>query len=570
MRRTRPTDAIRTPALALALAAAALAGCGGGGSGAAAPPAEAAAPAPGAPAPGTPTAGAPAPTPAPAPAPAAGAVTAGPGCTLQYLLTASPLLSGADPLLGQQWHLRNLGQNGATPGEDLRVVPAWTTTRGAGVRVAVVDDAIEVTHAELRPNLVEGASRSYRAGNPNPAWPLPCVAGESHGTAVAGLVAARDDNAVGGAGVAPRASLVAFDALSSGLDTDIADALTRANDVNLVYQNSWGSPDDGALHPAEAAFTEAIRSGTANGRGGLGSVFVFSGGNGGCYARRNVVGRPCVDDDSNYDGYVNQRGVVAVCAVDDAGRRPSYGEGGANLTVCAPSSGTRSGITTIALDNRTRTDFGGTSAAAPMVSGVVALMLAANPRLTWRDVRLILAKTARQNDPTDPGWTAGFGHRFNHLYGFGVVDAQAAVAEAGRWTSVGGSASLTTCGPYVRTPNLALRDPLAGGTLQPVSDAIAVGNCAITQIEWVELRLTAPHAYSGDLRVRLTSPAGQVSRLADGRVCAGGCGAYADWRFGSMRHLAEPAAGTWSLEVADTAADDVGTLASWSLVIHGR
>jgi subtilisin-like proprotein convertase family protein len=84
------------------------------------------------------------------------------------------------------------------------------------------------------------------------------------------------------------------------------------------------------------------------------------------------------------------------------------------------------------------------------------------------------------------------------------------------------------------------------------------------------VRLTAPHTYAGDLRVRLTSPAGQVSRLADGRVCAGGCGSYDGWRFGSMRHLAEPAAGTWTLEVADTAADDVGTLASWSLTIHGR
>jgi subtilisin-like proprotein convertase family protein len=103
-----------------------------------------------------------------------------------------------------------------------------------------------------------------------------------------------------------------------------------------------------------------------------------------------------------------------------------------------------------------------------------------------------------------------------------------------------------------------------------VSSAITVTGCGITRIEFVEIRLTAPHAYAGDLRVRLTSPSGTTSRLAEARACAGGCGSYANWRFGSMRHLDEPASGAWSLQVADDAPLDIGTFQSWSLVIHGR
>ncbi|MFN9776078.1 MAG: S8 family serine peptidase [Burkholderiales bacterium] len=560
----RPARLRPLTAVALALALAGLAACGGGSS-------SGDGGTPGTPGPsGTPATPVPVGTSATGTPPVGTTLSAGAGCTLSYTLTASPLISGAaDPLLAQQWHLRNTGQSGGTPGEDLRALDAWASGQGAGVRVAVVDDAIEVVHPDLQPNLVDGASRSYRAGNPFTSWPVPCTNDDEHGTAVAGLVLARDGNGAGGAGVAPRASLVAFDALASSLDVDVADALSRDADLNAIYQNSWGSPDNGALHPAEPVFEQAIESGVDTGRSGRGSVYVFAGGNGGCYGRSGPA--TCLVDDSNYDGYVNHRGVIAVCAVDDRGQRPGYGEPGANLTVCAPSSGASSAVTTTTLRGAYRNDFTGTSASTPMVSGVVALMLAANPNLSWRDVRLILASTARKVQPTDTDWTqrpgGGLGH--HHQYGFGVADAAAAVAAARTWDSVGGSSSMVSCGPFTATPNAALPDR-SGATVTPVSSAITVTGCGITRIEFVEIRLTAPHAYAGDLRVRLTSPSGTTSRLAEARACAGGCGSYANWRFGSMRHLDEPASGAWSLQVADDAPLDIGTFQSWSLVIHGR
>jgi proprotein convertase subtilisin/kexin type 2 len=514
-------------------------------------------------------------------------VSAGAGCDLVYTITQSAVLTGEDPLLARQWHLRNTGQSGGVAGEDLRALDAWGVTRGAGVRVAVIDDAIEVVHADLLPNLVEGASRSYRAGNRGNAWPLPCydsrdpvtglVREEIHGTAVAGVVLGRDGNAIGGAGVAPRASLVAFDALVTKQDADIADALLRDSAVNAIYQNSWGAPDnDGALHTAPPAFAAAIRSGIDTGRGGLGAVYVFPGGNGGCFALDGSGN--CISDNANFDGFVNRLGPIAVCAVDHAGRKPWYGEPGANLLVCAPSSGDGKNIVTTTIRGAWREDFSGTSASTPQVSGVVALMLAANPALSWRDVRLILAKTARRNDPASASWErTGTGPYFSHQYGFGVADAKAAVDRAAGWGSVGGSTQMKTCTLPERTQVLPIPDAPSDPTsaVVPVTDSVVVpADCDITQIEFVEIRVTATHTYSGDLRIRLISPQGSVSRLAESRICRGDgsdpCGKFNGWTFGSMRHLDEAAAGTWTLELADMVEFDEGRLEKWSLTLYGR
>ncbi len=502
-------------------------------------------------------------------------ISAGSNCDLSYTLTQSPVLTGPDPLLSDQWHLINTGQNGGTTGEDLRATGAWSVTRGSGVRVAVIDDAIEVTHPDLYPNLVQGASRSYRNGNRGSIWPVPCIKAEDeHGTAVAGLVLARDDNAIGVVGVASRASLVAYDALSTSYDIDIADALTRDSELNSIYQNSWGSPDDGSLHPPDTVFTAAITSGLLTGRQGKGSIYVFAGGNGGCYLIDADTGK-CQVDNSNFDGYINQRGIVTVCAVDDKGMSPWYGEPGATLTVCAPSSGSKPvGVTTTTLNGTYASSFSGTSASTPMVSGVIALMLSVNPTLTWRDVRIILARSARRNDPTDSGWLpAAGGLHFNHKYGFGVANAQAAVALASSWSSVGGSASMKTCESPLRTPNLPLPD-VTDGISTPVSDSLSIAGCAITSIEFVEIFLTASHAYSGDLKVSVSSPAAAVSQLANARICKGSsgdaCGAYNNWRFGSMRHLGEAANGNWTMTVTDMGAGDTGRFDAWSLKIYGR
>jgi proprotein convertase subtilisin/kexin type 2 len=241
--------------------------------------------------------------------------------------------------------------------------------------------------------------------------------------------------------------------------------------------------------------------------------------------------------------------------------------------VCAPSSNysDQNSITTLSVQNGTRSDFGGTSASTPMVSGVIALMLSANSSLTWRDVRIILAQTARQNDAADPAWVSSSGLRFNDKYGFGVVDASAAVTLAKTWASVGGSSTLKTCDIGSQAVNLSIPD------LQSKSATFNVNCPSISAIEFIEVSFTSVHDYAGDLKIELVSPVGTISELATPRVCKlnGGstttdCGDYTDWKFGSVRHLNEKATGVWTLKVSDKLAQGSGTWKSWGMKIHGR
>lgn len=172
----------------------------------------------------------------------------------------------------------------------------------------------------------------------------------------------------------------------------------------------------------------------------------------------------------------------------------------------------------------------GTSSAAPTVSGVVALMLSANPSLTWRDVRDILVQTSRQDILTPPpvvrlpladgeyiadaGWTTNAaGYRHSTWYGYGLVDAGAAVAAAqerqgGRL--VGGllDAGWVTSGPPPASEDEIVFVPpgsVQGGALEiPVDQALRVESLLVR----VHLAGEAPLS---DLGIEVISPAGTRS-----------------------------------------------------------
>ncbi len=355
-----------------------------------------------------------------------------------------------DPLVADQWHLGNAND---LPGADrhyigspvnLNVFAAWKNGyTGHGVTIAVVDDGLETHHPDIRPNYIGSASWDVNEGDddPNPAIT------DSHGTA-AGGVAAAASNSECGVGVAYRANLAGV-RLLGGPATDSEEASALAfrctapvgthgqGIVNDIYTNSWGPIDNGQHLDGPGRITrQAMRMCIEQGRDGLGSVYVWAGGNG-----RNRV------DNSNYDGYANSPYTIAVAAVEDYGDVTYYSEPGANVLVCAPSSGgsTSRKITTIDLSGRNgvsygdcRSDFGGTSASSPMVAGVVALMLGANPGLSWRDVQHILVRTSRPRlgRGSSPWITnvAGFAHSDD--FGFGLVDAGAATDLATRWSPV--------------------------------------------------------------------------------------------------------------------------------------
>ena len=544
----------------------------------------------------------PAVTPAPAPAPAASlaldaaalatlpAQLGWTNCALKYPRPQAAPVSkaGADTYLSLQWHLENTGPLPGYPsmkaGEDLRVKPVWNAgLRGEGIRVAVLDDGLEVTHEDLWPNIVTG-SRNYRteagmiglsvtsggkvAGLEG--FPMPCSSDDTHGTSVAGLIAARDGNGTGVSGVAPRAQLVGLNILASNFVADTLDALSHDLDRNHVYNNSWGATDNGHLatpEPNWSSYNDTLRNGLKTGRNGLGAIYVFSGGNGAIQT-----------DYSSLDGGVSAMGIVNVCATNAMGKRAPYSERGANLTICAPSADATDDqqpeVTTTSVQNDYTHTFNGTSASAPMVSGVIALMLQANPKLTWRDVPLILARTARKVDEQDGGWRdyrspLGYAQgrydvlHYSHHYGFGVANADAAVQLARTWKSVGGSDTLKACGPYTTTVDAAI--PETGivtqqavsqtakstkndtqartyfGALYQLSNTLdyqtAPANslrsaveipaeCDIRHIEHVDVKVTVTaangqgsHPNTGDLQMALQSPLGTVSTLMLPHAC---------------------------------------------------
>ena len=395
--------------------------------------------------------------------------------------------------------------------------------------------------------------------------PPPKLLYESHGTSVAGVAAATGNNGIGVTGVAPEASLAGIKLITEqelpALDVDEieAKALSYKNQEIDIYNNSWGPTEDGRrLEGPGPKALAALKEGVIKGRGGLGNIFVWGAGNG----RQN-------NDNVNYDGYASSRYTIAVGAIGADGVHAPYSEPGAAMFVTAYSGNDTVNITTTAagaVGDKTNspsqyTDgFDGTSSSAPLVSGVVALMLEANPNLTWRDVQHVLATTAVKNDAKDSGWSLnGAGYHVNHKYGFGAVDAAAAVSAAKTWRTVAPEHSATSGEVEIKSF---------------VPDNRALGLTSLIHInqnlalESVEVVFDAKHEYRGDLQVKLISPDGTQSILAEKRNDTGND--YSKWTFSSVRHWGESSLGDWLLQVADKNGQGIGGLwHSWKLNLYG-
>ena len=466
-----------------------------------------------------------------------------------------------NPRFFESWHIVNNGRSNGKRGEDLNLLPAWDLGfNGAGVMVGVVDDGVEMTHPDLIANIRQDLALDLVAD--------PGVnqlgSDDSHGTAVSGIIAA-SDNEIGSVGVAYGAHIVPIRYLGvNQTDADVAEALGYDRSLISIYNNSWGPVFE--IGEGDAARTVAallgpgslgkvaILRGASNGRAGLGNIFVFSGGN------DNEIGA-----NVNYNGWANLRETIAVGSVGNGGKHVSYSEEGAPLLVCAPSGGQSLGILTtdrVGTLGYDPTDyvsnFSGTSAAAPMVSGVVALMLQANPILTWRDVQHILVKTAIQVDSDNEDWQInGAGLPVSYMYGFGRVDAAAAIHAAMNWTPVSDEVTFGLSNyDYTTIPDNN------GAELTSVIDVTRN-----VHVEHVYVTAVIDHSDWGDLSIILTSPSGTESVLA--LPHEDGIGSYTRWTYSSVRHWNEESQGQWTLRVADQGDAGTGQLQRWVLTIHG-
>lgn len=477
--------------------------------------------------------------------------------------------SGSDPYFSQQWHLVNPN------GEDINVLGAWDAgLRGEGVKIAVVDEGVDEGHEDLRQNILTGAGHDYLGNAP--------VRLAEHGTCVAGLLSARDLNGVGLRGVAPRAGLMSFNVLQDLTSRNEYDAMVRQKDVVSVSNNSWGdAPDNtGLLSFADPQWLRGVTEGATTGRGGKGVVYFWASGNGGDSTQGGL-------DDSNFDAQAASRFVMAVGGVGRDGKKPDYAEGGANVLIVAPTEGNDVvGLVTTDITGADGYNVGnnpnehadpnysktmnGTSGSTPVAAGVGVLVLQARPELSYRDVRRVLALSARKNDATSPGWaTNGAGLHVNQGYGFGVVDANAAVLLARTITLVG--PELTFASP-LESPALAIPDDDVTGA----SSTISVASSGIGHVEWVEIEITIAHTRTADLEILLQKSGGVTDTLhplhgcVDANFAPGPCSDIDGFVFNSVRHLDEPADGQWTLVVKDRRAGTVGTLTSWKLRIFGR
>ena len=459
-----------------------------------------------------------------------------------------------DPEFPSQWHLENNGQTGGLTGEDANLSGAWDSYNGSGVVISIVDDGLDISHPDIAPNYDQSASYDWCNDDSDPT-PLSF---DGHGTAAAGVAGAAGNNSIYVSGAAFGASLAGSTLLACSISDFVeSEALSYENDYIDIYSNSWGPSDTGRILDGPGPLmTAAFENDVFQGRDGLGNIITWAAGNG-----------LTNDDDSNYDGYANSRYTIAVTAITHQGDQSYYAEPGANILVAAHSNGDGEAITTTDIvgsggynssGNVTDT-FGGTSSATPLVSGVVALMLEANQNLTWRDVQHILVNTARVNDPSDSSWEInGAGHDVSHKYGFGAVDANAAVTMSSGWTNVEDEVNLSI-GPM--NSNFDLGDGISGW------DDFNITITDDLTIESVDVTVDISHDYRGELEIVLVSPTGKESWLAEERSDSGDD--YDNWTFNTVHHWDESSLGEWQLRIRDGDSGNNGTLNHWSLVIHG-
>ncbi|MDP2307814.1 MAG: S8 family serine peptidase [Pseudomonadota bacterium] len=318
-----------------------------------------------------------------------------------------------DPWVGDEWHLENTGQSGRTVDVDIDAEEAWAYATGAGQLIAVLDSGVELDHPDL--SVIAGHDYIGRDDDPTPDAALSSA---PHGTGAAGIAAAVGNNGYGVAGVAYDADIYAI-RLIGGETTldDLYNAFAEAVDAGAsVLSNSWGYGTSCETIPADDVFADMFNYAEDYGRGGLGAAVVFAAGNGAC----DIAG----------DGMLRNRKAVVVAALEWNDERAWYSSYGDSVDISAPTSllttdMVSGGYGSYQGDDAFADGFSGTSAATPVVSGVLALMFEANPRITAKQARDALCDTAVRNDASLAEWDADGRSPY---YGCGRIDAGAALA----------------------------------------------------------------------------------------------------------------------------------------------
>ncbi|XP_036436898.1 proprotein convertase subtilisin/kexin type 5 [Colossoma macropomum] len=467
-----------------------------------------------------------------------------------------------DPKWDSMWYI-HCDNNCLT---DMNIKAAWKRGyTGKGVVVSILDDGVERQHPDLKQNYDARASHDVNGNDPDPTPRYEATNENKHGTRCAGVVAAAANNLLCMVGIAYNARIGGVRMLDGDM-TDMVEAqsLSLRQQYIDIYSSSWGPDDDGRTVDGPGPLARlALENGIRKGRKGRGSIFVWASGNGG----RS-------QDHCSCDGYTNSIYTISLGSTTQSGRKPWYLEECSSTLATTYSSGESQGFGIVTTDLRQRCtdEHSGTSASAPIAAGIIALTLEANPLLTWRDVQHIIVKTSRRGHLSAPDWqNNGAGYDVSHLYGFGLMDAEAMVKEAEAWRQV---PTQHVCeesivqNARIISPERVLR------TVYKSSGCCAQHGHHVAYLEHVILCVTITHPHRGDLSITLTSPSGTKSQILAIRPNDHSTEGFVKWEFMTTHCWGEKAAGDWILEIRDTPSPSrntrlKGKLLEWALKLYG-
>ncbi|WP_138465234.1 S8 family serine peptidase [Poseidonocella sp. HB161398] len=302
---------------------------------------------------------------------------------LQENLALDALDFTADPRAGELWALDNAADT------DIDLPDAWESSRGAGVLVAVIDTGVDYAHPDLAANIWVNPGEIPGNGLDDDGNGLVDdihgydfvetdarpTDGHSHGTHVAGTIAAVAGNGIGIAGVAPEAEIMAVKIMSDDGTGSLFDAIQGIEYAALmgaqIANCSWG----GASYPTALADAIALA-------GQAGMTIVAAAGN----------DAKDTDLSAHYPAAIAAPNIISVAATDRDGGLASYSNYGiVSVDVAAPGTGILSTLPGAGYGTKS-----GTSMATPHVSGIAALILASEPWLTPAELR------QRLIDSSDP------------------------------------------------------------------------------------------------------------------------------------------------------------------------
>jgi subtilisin family serine protease len=503
-----------------------------------------------------------------------------------------------DSLYPKQWHLNHSGGSDLASGSHVFAEQAWEITRGSrSIAVAIMDDAIDLNHPDFQGMGKIVSPKDFKGKD---FLPTPDDAGEDHGTSCAG-VAVAEENGSGVVGAAPGCALMPI-RTTGFLDDETVETLFdwAITQGAAVISCSWGP--SAVYYPLSLRQKAAITRAATAGRNGKGCVIVFAAGN----ANRPTNGtvnesgweRNTISGATKWlGGFTAHPDVITVSACTSLNKKAAYSNWGAEISVCAPSNNAPPGLglpdlgyvytppqVTVPLrglgvfttdrvgeDGYDRSNFtstfGGTSSACPLVAGVAALVLSANPDLTAQEVRQILQQTADKivDADADPQLKLRKGTYETNgrcdWFGYGKVNAAKAVQAAVQQRSLLAPTQL------ISTQNL---NPIAipDNNAQGIVSTVQVNESAT--VRDIQVSVSIDHSYLGDIEVSLVSPSGLVV-LLQGRILGRRTQLQTVYTLQTTptlrKYLGQAAQGRWQLRVVDAIAADTGTLNFWKLTL---